>query len=253
MAKIVACIAYHGGTGKTFISANLAALLAMKGLRVCAVDIDLFHPGIITLFRSDLAPTQFTLSDCIWGKCDVIQTIIDVSPRIEGNPPGKLFLCPTSVRARDIARVLREGYDVGLLFDALHRLVVELQFDVLVLNTWPGLHEEMLLAMDTATDLLLVMRRDAQDFAGTPMITAIARKLGASRMGVVLNQVPIFPGLELGELKKLVETACNCPVISVIPYMADVIALATSGIIVDRYPDHTFTKNLRDVAAFLSF
>ncbi|HXG03751.1 MAG TPA: hypothetical protein VNO23_10105, partial [Candidatus Binatia bacterium] len=34
-----------------------------------------------------------------------------------------LFLIPSSMKAGDIARVLRQGYDVGVLRDGLHELI----------------------------------------------------------------------------------------------------------------------------------
>ena len=53
MAKIIMLHSFRGGTGKTNTSANIGALLAMSGLRVAVVDVDIQSPGIHTLFGVD--------------------------------------------------------------------------------------------------------------------------------------------------------------------------------------------------------
>jgi MinD-like ATPase involved in chromosome partitioning or flagellar assembly len=48
------CIAFHsykGGTGKTTIGANFAALLAKKGYRVFLLDLDVYAPSLQTYFN----------------------------------------------------------------------------------------------------------------------------------------------------------------------------------------------------------
>ena len=51
--KKTKCIAFHsykGGTGKTTLASNLAALLVRKGLRVCLLDLDVYAPSIQSYF-----------------------------------------------------------------------------------------------------------------------------------------------------------------------------------------------------------
>ncbi len=49
--KTLAFHSYKGGTGKTTLIANLAALYAMQGLRVCLLDFDLYAPSLGMYFR----------------------------------------------------------------------------------------------------------------------------------------------------------------------------------------------------------
>jgi len=53
MARIVAVHSFRGGTGKSNVTANLAALLAAAGHRVGVVDTDIQSPGIHVLFGFD--------------------------------------------------------------------------------------------------------------------------------------------------------------------------------------------------------
>jgi septum site-determining protein MinD len=50
MSKIISVHSYRGGTGKSNTTANLAALMAIGGLRVGIVDTDIQSPGIHVLF-----------------------------------------------------------------------------------------------------------------------------------------------------------------------------------------------------------
>ena len=53
MAKVVSFHSFRGGTGKSNMSANVAALLALDGRRVGVVDADIQSPGIHVLFGLD--------------------------------------------------------------------------------------------------------------------------------------------------------------------------------------------------------
>jgi len=46
MPRVIAVHSFRGGTGKSNLTANLAATLALAGHRVAVVDIDIQSPGI---------------------------------------------------------------------------------------------------------------------------------------------------------------------------------------------------------------
>ena len=129
MAKIFSVHSFRGGTGKSNTSANVAAMLAAKGKRVGVVDTDILSPGIHILFKLDEASTKLTLNDYLWGKCNIEDVAYDMTSKLDGNVSGKIFLIPSSVKPGDIARILREGYDVGLLNDGYQRLIEKLKLE----------------------------------------------------------------------------------------------------------------------------
>ena len=117
MSKIISVHSFRGGTGKSNTSANLAFLCAARGLKVGVVDTDIQSPGIHVLFGLDEEHMVRSLNDYLWGKCSIEETAYDVTAPFGAQVKGKIYLIPSSIKAGEIARVLREGYDVGLLND----------------------------------------------------------------------------------------------------------------------------------------
>ena len=56
-------------------------------------------------------------------------------------------------------------------------MVKELLLDALILDTHPGLNEEMLLSIAMSNSLAIVMRPDQQDYEGTSVTVSVARRL----------------------------------------------------------------------------
>src|SRR5215207_3180880 len=127
MSKIISVHSFRGGTGKSNTTANLATLLAMEGNRVGVIDTDIQSPGIHVLFGLHEEDMVYSLNDYLWGKCEIQQTAHNITEHLakDANRPitGQVFLIPSSIKVGEIARVLREGYDVGLLNDGVHELV----------------------------------------------------------------------------------------------------------------------------------
>src|SRR6185437_10262446 len=80
MASCIAFHSYKGGTGKTTIAANLAALLAKKGYRVFLLDLDVYAPSLLSYF--DKNPKRW-INDFLNGSAEVGDIIMDVTSAIE--------------------------------------------------------------------------------------------------------------------------------------------------------------------------
>ena len=245
MSKIVSVHSFRGGTGKSNTTANLAALAAMHGRRVGVVDTDIASPGIHVLFGLEEGKMVHSLNDYLWGKCEIKETAHDVTANLGGGAKGKLFLVPSSINAGEIARVLREGYDVGLLNDGFHNLIEALGLDILMVDTHPGLNEETLLSIAISDVLLIILRPDQQDYQGTSVTVEVARKLRVPCMMLVVNKVPAV--FREAEVQAQVEHAYHAEVVAVLPHSDEMMALASAGIFVTRYPDHPITASLSQV------
>jgi len=243
MSKIVSIHSFRGGTGKSNTTANLAALLAVEGYRVGVVDTDIQSPGIHVLFGMDDSDMEHSLNDYLWGKCDIKDTAHDVTGRLGAEVKGQIFLIPSSIKPGEIARILREGYDVGLLTDGFRDVVDRMELDYLLIDTHPGLNEETLLSIAISQVLVILMRPDSQDYQGTAVTVDVARKLDVPNMLMVVNKSPqVF---DVDDVRERVEKSFNCNVATVIPHSDEMMILASSGIFSLRYPDHAVTKEYK--------
>ncbi len=247
MSRIISIHSFRGGTGKSNTTANVAVLLAAEGRRVAVVDTDIQSPGIHVLFGIDQATLNRSLNDYLWGRCRIEEAAHDVTPSLGVDFEGRTFLVPSSIQPADIAQVMREGYDVGLLNEGFRHLIEELELDALLLDTHPGLNEETLLSIAMSNALAIIMRPDSQDYEGTSVTVAVARKLGVPRMVLVVNKTPeIF---DAAEVEARVEKTYDCEVAAVLPHSDELMVLSSEGIFALRHPDHPLTGLYRQIAS----
>ncbi len=245
MSKIISVHSFRGGTGKSNTTANIAALLAADGFRVAVVDTDIASPGIHVLFNLDESDMVHSLNDYLWGKCTIEEAAQDVTGHIGAEVSGQIFLIPSSIKAGEIARILREGYDVGLLNDGFRDVIDRLKLDYLLIDTHPGLNEETLLSIAISNALVIILRPDSQDYQGTGVTVDVAKKLEVPKMLMLVNKVPAQ--FDLDDVRIRVEKTYDATVAAVIPHSDEMMTLASSGIFSIRYPDHPVTKALRSL------
>ncbi|MFO1540554.1 MAG: MinD/ParA family protein [Chloroflexota bacterium] len=250
MSKIVAVHSFRGGTGKSNTTANVAAQLAAGGARVAIVDTDIQSPGIHVLFGMDERPSP-TLNDVVWGKARIVDAAHDVTARVTQHAPvaegGALYLVPSSIRPGDIARVLRDGYDVATLNDALRELGRELKLDYLFIDTHPGMNEETLLSMTIGDVLIIILRPDRQDFQGTAVTVDVARRLDVPHLFLVLNKVP--EGIDHDDLRAQMTAAYGAETIAILPLSEIMVRNASADLVAIAVPDHPWSAQIRAIAA----
>lgn len=250
MSRIVSIHSFRGGTGKSNVTANVAALTAREGLRVGIVDTDVQSPGIHVLFGFDEDRVEVCLNDYLWGRCAIEDTAYDVTTALGSDvlpERARVFLIPSSLRPGEIARVLREGYDVSRLNDGFRSLVDKLELDVLFIDTHPGVNEETLLSIAISDSLVIVLRADHQDFQGTAVTVDLARRLETPQVMLLLNKV--LPPYDEEDLGRQMSAAYQVPLVGVLPLSEDMVRMASGGIFSVHHPEHTVTSTLRRVAA----
>ena len=225
--------------------------MARHGYRVGIVDTDIQSPGIHVLFGFDETKMTRSLNDYLWGRCSVEEAAYDVTSVLHGRGPesSAIYLIPSSLKAGEIARVLREGYDVGLLNDGFQELIHRLSLDFLFIDTHPGLNEETLLSITISDVLLLIMRPDRQDFQGTAVTVDIARRLEVPKMLMMLNKA--LSSFDFAALKSEVESTYGAPVAAILPLTEEMIELGSSDIFCIRFPDHPLSHIIGGVADLL--
>jgi septum site-determining protein MinD len=153
-----------------------------------------------------------------------------------------VYLVPSSITAGEIARVLREGYDVERLNSGLHDLVDSLKLDYLFIDTHPGLNEETLLSITISDVLIVLLRPDRQDYQGTAVTVEVARKLEVPKLLLVINKA--LAALDFAALRLQAEKAYQAPVAGILPLSEDVARLASGGIFCLRQPEHAWSREI---------
>lgn len=245
MSKIISIHSFRGGTGKSNTTANLAVLFAQAGKKVGVVDTDIQSPGIHVLFKMQEHEMTTSLNDYLWGKAQIQQAAYNVTKNLDAPVDGEIFLIPSSMKPGEIARVLREGYDISLLNEGFRSIIDELKLDVLLIDTHPGLNEETLLSIAISDVMLIVMRPDQQDYQGTRVTVEIARKLDVPRMAIIVNKVPSAFIFE--DVRMRVHQVYNSEVAAILPHSDEMMVMASEGVFVLKYPDHPITKSLKTV------
>jgi len=248
MSTIVSIHSYRGGTGKSNLTANLASTIVQQGKRVAVVDTDLQSPGLHVLFGMSQQQIGLTLNDYLYGRCSIEQAVHDVTSRSGADVirQGALFLLPASIKAGEITRVLREGYEVNLLTDGFRTLIRTLRLDYLFIDTHPGLNEETLLSLLISDMLVLILRPDQQDFQGTAVTVEVARKLQMKKILLVINKA--LPKLDFASLKQQVQQAYDAPVAGILPVSEEMIELGSANIFSLVYPEHPYSRGVYTIA-----
>ncbi|WP_338461351.1 MinD/ParA family protein [Synechococcus elongatus IITB7] len=250
MTQIVSIHSFRGGTGKSNMTANLATTLALQGHRVGVVDTDIQSPGIHVILGLRDEDIDQSLNDYLWGQCSIEQAVYDVTPAAVEQAGGRILLSPSSLNASKIAKILREGYDVGNLNDGFLAFGEALNLDFLLIDTHPGINEETLLSIAISDGLVMLMRPDRQDYLGTAVAVQVAKKLDVPKMFIAVNKVPSF--FDFAEVRAKVESNYGVPVGALFPLADEVLTLASQGLLCIDQPQHPISVELRQLATALT-
>jgi chromosome partitioning protein len=193
---MTSCIAFHsykGGTGKTTLACNSAALLARKGYKVCLLDLDIYAPSFQSYF--DSAPST-GINDFLNSKVEVGKAMIDFTasienPRVRENTSveafsssvpsenlekktktGKLWVGFSSIEKQEIfalekadAEIKREI--IRRFIYLRERLISDYSADYIIIDTSPGLRFWSINSLAIADILLLTLKMGSLDIEGT--------------------------------------------------------------------------------------
>ncbi|MEM0982086.1 MAG: MinD/ParA family protein [Cyanobacteria bacterium P01_H01_bin.58] len=246
MPKIISIHSFRGGTGKSNLTANLAAVMADQGKRVGIIDTDIQSPGIHVLFGMDENSVKYSLNDYLWGRCGLEEAAYDVTPTTINQTSGKIYLVPSSIKMGEIARIVKEGYNVLLLTHGLQQLCEDLTLDYLLIDTHPGMNEETLLSIAISNELIIILRPDRQDFQGTAVTLQVARKLNTATVSLVINK--LLSKYDPAEVQEQISQKFQVPVLGVFPLSEDMVDLGSKAIFALEFPDSPYTDEIKHVA-----
>ena len=248
MGQIVAIHSFRGGTGKSNVTANLAAQVTLAGKRVGVVDTDIQSPGIHVLFGLDENNMGNTLNDFLHDKCTIREVAFSIGENPGQRPQlaGKhLWLFPSSIRGSEISQILRDGFDINRLNEGLQNSMSEFDLDYLFIDTHPGLNEETLLSIAISDFLIVILRPDQQDFQGTAVTVDIARSLDVPNLQLIVNKA--IPGHDNNDLKEQIENAYKAPLTGILPLNFELADNGSKDLFSLNNPGHNWSRELRKV------
>lgn len=259
-AKVVTVYSAKGGVGKTTLSSELAAYLALtckkRGrLRVCVVDYNIDFGDVMTTLGFD--PEGINM--CLWAS--------EISERLEKGES-------TEYTAKDIednflqCKSFADGIELHALLappnhedsmlvseDALNIMLKNLVenggFDYVICDTGNNTRDSSIIALDYADFIFLVVTQDITTINCNDSFLTTMRKMefDESRIRVVINN--IASAKETAISIHDIESFVNFPCIAHIKRNTDVIKANNQSVPLVFKSNHEFTKELRKIVSFV--
>jgi len=249
---VLAVHSYKGGTGKSTISTNLAAILSRKGKNVCLIDLDLRAPSLDKTFGVE--GRKFWINDFLDDRCEPSDILFDVS---KGKKlKGKLFVALANpsmeaIRGAVASDRKREMMALRRLLMLKDHLLKKLAMDYVILDTSPGLGYASINAVTAADLVLLVATWDASDLAGAQGMVSELYSMLEKRAIVLMNKIPkqlLIDEATKSGLTDQFTAPFKLPVVDLLPCYCEVLRQERSMIMALEWPKHPFSRSLVEVA-----
>jgi chromosome partitioning protein len=174
------CIAFHsykGGTGKTTIACNLAAMLSLKGYNVSLLDLDVYAPSIHAYF--DYSPNKW-INDLLFENSNLNEIMVDMTSTLtryaagKTNKIGKLLVGFSNPQKEEIYRLEGSIKTANANIQLLRRfvqlredLISDYESDYVILDTSPGIRYWSINSLAVADVLFLTLKFGDLDIEGT--------------------------------------------------------------------------------------
>ncbi|HTX44822.1 MAG TPA: AAA family ATPase [Solirubrobacteraceae bacterium] len=183
--NVICVLGLKGGSGKTLTSVNLATALAMAGHSVAIMDLDLQFGDVALAMGMNPVRTMYDLVSA-GGSLDAEK----LSDYLVEHPSGvRALLAP--VRP-DHAAVIT----VPFLAEVQRQLAQ--MFEFVVIDTPPSFSPEVIAAVDSSTDVLVVVMRDTLSLKNTKLGLETLERMEYDRghVKVLLNRANTKVGIE---------------------------------------------------------
>ncbi len=177
MSRCIAFHSYKGGTGKTTIACNLAAMLSLKGYNVSLLDLDVYAPSLHAYF--DYSPNKW-INDLLFENSDLNEIMVDMTPNLAGygadksKKAGRLLVGFSNPQKEEIYRLEGSIKTANANIQLLRRfvqlredLISDYESDYVILDTSPGIRYWSINSLAIADVLFLTLKFGDLDIEGT--------------------------------------------------------------------------------------
>jgi pilus assembly protein CpaE len=233
--RVITVFSAKGGSGKTTLATNLAAVLADRGRRnVCIVDLDLAFGDVAIAMQ--LFPAR-TIADAV-----PLNGAIDssaVAAMLTHHSAGlSAIVAPTEPSAAETIHATL----IAHLLDVLRT-----DFDYIVVDTPAAFDDEVLAALDVSDLIALIVTPDVPALKTLKITLETLLELSYTRdkFRLILNRSDAKVGISHTEIEK----TAQMPITGLIPSSRDVPATINRGVpIVQDDPKHPVSIGIRKFA-----
>ena len=204
LPRTVTFYSFKGGVGRTTALTHVAWILAMRGRKVVAVDLDLEAPGLSTAFNLDPQP-EYGIVDYFYER-SYLPAGIEPSiliPDIFGevriqNAKGRLFVVPAGCLSLDYiskvddlhANTVIDG-DQNLWTVFKREIYEQLKPDVILIDSRTGINQWGALSLiQAADDAVIFLFPNEQNKQGIKLLLQSLQNLNKSSINFVFSPVP---------------------------------------------------------------
>jgi len=221
LPRTVTFYSFKGGVGRTTALTHVAWILAMRGRKVVAVDLDLEAPGLSTAFNLQPQP-KYGIVDYFYErsylpegiKASISITEIFGEVRIP-NAQGRLFVVPAGCLSLDyIAKVddlhantIIDG-DQNLWTVFKREIYEQLKPDVILIDSRTGINQWGALSLiQAADDAVIFLFPNEQNKQGIELLLQSLQNLNKSSINFVFSPVPDVSKLD--KVKEIYQSLLN--------------------------------------------
>jgi flagellar biosynthesis protein FlhG len=173
--SVISITSGKGGVGKTTLVSNVALQLAREGQRVLILDGDLGMANVDIMFN--VRPER-TIHDIVRGDADINEILIEVAKNVTLIPGGSGVF--------DLQNL--SVFEKQALLDQVS--VLGNSYDVMLIDTAPGIDENVLYLNSAAQEICVVVTPDPASITDSyALIKVLHQRCRENRFSIICNQV----------------------------------------------------------------